>query len=214
MKLLGVLLILMVVSITPAYAHNFLAFHPENFRTQEPLVIDNPTKNWFTLEEIQRLGESHFYTFNGIQGERLFFSVRVPDQHQYIDFRPSFDMLFGNSKILAMPINEKFTEEFSRTEWRITAQMEFIVPQDGIYTIRLHDELGHYQVGDIGKFAFVTGQTNHDLTIIDWIHAPITIVSIAWFFEEFVQVAIWFFLILIVVIAIIAVIVTRRDKNG
>jgi len=49
--------------------------------------------------------------------------------------------------------------------------------------VRVHDELSHYEFGNVGKFSFVIG-FEENLTIFDWIQFPLWYGQVKLFFGE------------------------------
>ena len=182
-KIIPVLMILLVVSTTPAFADRLLAVYPDNTKTKEPLFIRDTQTSSFTLEETVSFGQSHFYIFNAKVGDTIFMQVNVPDKEPYRDFRPSFDLLLGNEKRIANPVMERFHDDFTDTDWLTTAELTVLIVEDGTYMVRVHDELTHYQFGDVGKFSFEIGFDN-SFNFIDWIMLPILYGQVKLFFGE------------------------------
>ena len=208
-KIIPVVMILLVVSLTPAFAHTQLAVYPDNQRTASPLIISDTQKSQYTLEETVRVGQNHFYSFSGKAGDTIFMQIRVPDKEPYRDFRPSFDLLLGDDKTIALPVMERMHDDLTDTDWLVTAELTVLLDQDGLYQVRVHDELTHYQFGDVGKFSFVIGFEER-FTIIDWILAPTWIAQMKLFFGESIQVIIWLMAIFVVFVGIWHVVTNRR----
>lgn len=209
-KIIPVLIILFVVSMTPAFSERLLAVDPDNERTQNPLFIKDTQTSSFTLEKTTRLGVSHYYSFNGKAGDTIFMQVNVPDEEPYRDFRPSFDILLGNEKTIAIPTSERFHDNLYDEDWLTTAKLTVLLEKDGKYLIRVHDELSHYEFGNVGKFSFVIG-FEENLTIFDWIQFPLWYGQVKLFFGEIMLVIIML-LILFSALMITWYVVSNRKR--
>ena len=83
---------IIIIGTAPAFAIELLTYYPENNQLQTAIPIPDPFRNsYFTLEEFEREGQSHWYTFNGRQGQIIFIRTNVPDIDSSRDFVPSFD---------------------------------------------------------------------------------------------------------------------------
>lgn len=199
-KLIPVILLLTVFSLTPAFAHELIAVRPDNTMYQKAVFFPNPsTESYFTLEEFEVQGQSHWYAFNGLQGQEVFIQTLVPNAVHMRNFTPCFDLLIGGEKVTPKPQKTLYIEEFSQTSWFITCELKMELPSDGFYYIRAHDELNHYNVGDVGKFSLGFGEAE-DFTIFDWIKVPFWLLHINLFFENLVFV--WLMLVLLVIISV------------
>lgn len=185
-KIIPVIMILLLVSTPSAFADRLLAINPDNQRSETPLFIKDTQTPSFTLEHVVRNGQNHFYSFNGEAGETISMKVNVPDIEPFRDFRPSFDLLIGNEKIIANPVMDRFHDRFTDTDWITTAELVVLLDQDGTYQIRVHDELTHYQFGNVGKFSFEIGfDKRFDIIdIVDLILAPFLYGHVKLFFGE------------------------------
>ncbi len=210
-KIIPVIMILLVVSITPAFANKLIAVHPDNERTANPLFISDTQTRSFTLEETVRLGGNHFYSFNGKAGDTIFMQVNVPDLEPYRDFRPSFDLLLGNEKTIAIPVMERFHNNLYDEDWLTTAELTVLLEQDGTYLVRVHDELTNYEFGNVGKFSFVIGFENN-FTIFDWIQAPFWLGQVKLFFGEELLVIFWLLVLFSAIMISSFFIINRRTR--
>lgn len=212
-KLIPILLLIVIVTTSPAYAHKLIAVYDENTTFQTSTFFPDPFNNsYFTLEEFTREGQSHWYAFVGTQGQEVFIQTLVPDLQKTSDFTPCFDLIIGNGKVSPKVMKKDFIEEFSSTDWTVTCELTLTLPSDGLYYIRAHDELNHFNVGDVGKFSMAIG-TVDNFSVIDWVQAPIWLLQIYVFFENFMLVA--FVLVMAVVIStwfILALNGNRRNK--
>ena len=204
--------ILLLTFAPEADAHKLLAVDPDNTMFQTAQQIPNPFEgSYFTLERFEREGQSHWYSFIGIEGEEIFIQTLVPDIDLSRDFTPCFDLLIGQDKATPEVMKKPFVEEFSGTEWIITCELTMTLPDDGLYYIRAHDELHHYSVGDTGKFSLGIG-IEEDFTIFDWIQVPFWLMHMNLFFEN--NVLVWIMLVLVLILAVIILVaISRRGTN-
>lgn len=210
-KLIPIVFLLIIISTNPAFAHKLLAVNDNNTMFQTSTVIPDPFGNsYFTLETFEREGQSHWYAFNGIKGERVLIQTLVPDIESSRDFTPCFDLLIGQDKVTPDPIRKNFLEDITNSNWIITCELDMILPSDGLYYVRAHDELHHYEFGDTGKFSFAIG-TMDNLTIFDWMQVPFWILHVNLFFENLVFVWIMLSLLVVVAVIILYMIMRRRD---
>lgn len=191
-------------------AHELIAVEPENTMFQSSVIFPNPfTESYFTLEHFDREGQSHWYSFNGIEGEQVIIQTLVPDMEGTNNITPCFDLLIGEDKVTPDQQKTRYVEDFSNTNWFVTCEVNMILPDDGVYFIRAHDDLGHYSVGDTGKFSLAFG-VEEDFSIIDWIFAPLWILQINSFFEN--NVFVWIILVLVFVLVVI-ILFSLKKKN-
>ena len=198
-KILSVVLVLLLFSTTPAFAHKLFAVYDKNTTFETATFFPDPfNDSYFTLEEFSREGESHWYSFVGSNGQEIFIQTLIPDIASSGDFTPCFDLIIGQGKVSPKVMKEVFIEEFSNTEWIVTCELTLTLPSDGLYYIRVHDELNHFNVGDTGKFSMAVG-TQENFTLFDWIQTPIWYLQIHVFFENFYLV--WFLIVMAIVIS-------------
>jgi len=203
----------LVVGTAPAFGIELLAYFPDNNMMQTAIPIPNPFRNsYFTLEEFEREGQSHWYTFNGREGQIISIRTNVPDIENSRDFVPSFDLILSDGQKLIAPTQmTRFHEPLTNTDWIVRAELRVELPETGVYFIRSHDELHNYHLGDTGKFSLFVGEMD-DLSFADWIQVPFWILLVNQFFENFVFVTIM--LTLLFTIAVIAfVMINRSGKN-
>jgi len=203
-------LLLGIATIPPASALKLLAVNDDNTSFQTATFIPDPSENsYFTLETFDREGQSHWYAFVGEKGEIITIQTLVPDLPISRLFTPSFDLLIGQDKVTPQTQRTPFVQEFTNTNWFVTAELKMTLPSDGLYYIRAHDELHHYSQGDTGKFSLVVGEVDN-LSFFDILQVPFWILHVNLFFENLVFVWVMLVLLLIVAIAIIMRI-RRRD---
>lgn len=211
-KLIYIILVLVVIGTTPAFAHKLLWVSDENTTFQTASFIPDPfTNSYFTLEEFTRQGQSHWYSFVGIEGQEVFIQTLVPDIASSRDFEPCFDLLIGDAKVTPKVMKKEFHEEFSDTDWIITCELTITLPDDGLYYIRAHDQLDHYEVGDTGKFSLSIGTTD-EFSLLDWIQLPIWLVHLHLFFENNLFVAFVLLISFIVMILLVIALTNNRNK--
>ncbi len=210
--LIGVPLIFFSGTIHDAFGLKLLATDPDNTMAGTATHIPDPFNNsYFTLEKFEREGQSHWYSFIGKEGQVILIQTNVPDIPSSRDFVPSFDLLIGNDKVTAPTQSTPFFEEFTKTNWIKTAELRMVLPDDGIYFIRAHDELFNYHVGATGKFSLVAGEVDN-LTFLEWIQVPFWILLVNQFFENLTFV--WIMLsLLFVIVVIVFVMINRRAPN-
>lgn len=209
--LLTVLLI-GIATIPPVSALKLLAVHDDNTMFQTATLIPDPFNNsYFTLETFEREGQSHWYSFVGQKGSVIIIQTLVPDIESSRDFTPSFDLLIGVDKVTPDTQRTRFHQEFTNTNWFLTAELKMTLPSDGLYYIRAHDELHHYGLGDTGKFSLVVGEVDN-LSFFDWLQVPFWILHVNLFFENLVFVWIMLVLLLIIVVTVF-VMINRRNRK-
>lgn len=204
--------VISLLTIEEASAHELIAVRPDNTMFQQSLFFPNSDiESHFTLEEFEREGQSHWYRFNGIKDQQVLIQILVPNIESTRNFSPCFDLIIGEDKVTPESERTEFIEDISNTDWLITCKVRMNLPDDGVYFIRAHDELFHYEVGDTGKFSMAFG-TSEDLSIVDWLYIPIWILQANLFFENLVYVWIMLVLILVAVILVIYYL-NKRGKN-
>jgi len=210
--LIGVPLIFFSGTIQDAFGLKLLSTSDDNSMAGTATHIPDPFNNsYFTLEVFEREGQSHWYSFIGQKGQEILIQTNVPDIESSRDFVPSFDLLIGNDKVTAPTQSTMFFEEFTNTNWIKTAELRMVLPDDGIYFIRAHDELFNYHIGATGKFSLVVGEVDN-LSLLDWIQVPFWILLVNQFFENFVFVTIMLTFLFIIAV-IVFVMINRRGKN-
>jgi len=213
-KLIPILLIgILLVGTTPAFAHKLLANDPDNNLLGKAILIPDPFNNsYFTLEKFDIRGESHWYEFFGQKGQIISIRTLVPDIPSSSDFTPSFALIRGTDKITQVDTTRQpFHEDTTNTDWFVTAHMKVELQETGQYFIRAHDELHHYSVGDTGKFSLEVGEID-ELDFLDYLQLPYWILLVNLFFENLVFV--WIMLSLLFVILVIAFyMINRRGKS-
>ena len=199
------------MAIPPASAIKFLAVD-DNMMFQTATFIPDPfNDSYFTLEKFDIRGESHWYQFVGREGQIITIRTLVPDIESSRNFTPSFDLLIGQEKVTPESQMTRFHEEFTNTDWFITAELTMTLPSEGLYYIRAHDELHHYSQGDTGKFSMVVGEDDV-LDFGDYLQLPYWLLLVNQFFENFVYV--WIMLsLLFAVVVIVFVMINRRGKK-
>jgi hypothetical protein len=202
----------LIFGTTQAFAVELLAYHPDNTMIQTATHIPDPFNNsYFTLEVFEREGQSHWYSFTGREGQEIIIRTNVPDIESSRDFTPSFDLIIGESKVIAPTQKTRFHEDLTNTDWFVTAELRMTLPDDGIYFVRAHDELFNYHLGATGKFSLFVGEPDN-LSFFDWIQVPFWILLVNQFFENFVFVTIMLTL-LFSIIVIVFVMINRRGKS-
>lgn len=212
-KIIPILLIgILVVGTTPAFAHKLLANDPDNTNNGNAVFIPDPFNNsYFTLEDFSIRGESHWYQFFGKEGQIISIRTLVPDIDSSRDFTPSFALIKGTEKITQVNTTRTpFHEDTTNTDWFVTAQMRVELPETGQYFIRAHDELQNYAQGDTGKFSLEVGEIDN-LNLGDYLQLPYWILLVNMFFENFVFV--WIMLSLLFAIVVIVFVMINRRGN-
>ena len=213
-KIIPILLIgIILIGTTPAFAHKLLANDPDNNLLGKAVFIPDPfNHSYFTLEKFDIRGESHWYQFFGKEGQIISIRTLVPDIESSSDFTPSFALIHGTEKITQVDTTRtQFHEETTNTDWFVTAHMRVELPETGIYFIRVHDELHHYSQGDTGKFSLEVGEID-ELDLGDYLQLPYWILLVNMFFENFVFV--WIMLsFLFAIVVIVFVMINRRGKK-
>jgi len=209
--LIGIPLIFFSGTIQDAFGLKLLSTDDNTMAGKATHIPDPFNNSYFTLEKFEREGQSHWYSFNGQKGQEILIQTNVPDIESSRDFVPSFDLIIGNDKVIAPTQNTMFFEEFTNTNWIKTAELRMVLPDDGIYFIRAHDELHHYSIGDTGKFSLVVGEVDN-LSFLEWIQVPFWILLVNQFFENFVFVTLML-TFLFAVAVIVFVMINRRDKT-
>ncbi len=210
-KLFIIVFLFALMAIPPASAIKFLAVD-DNMMFQTATFIPDPfNDSYFTLEKFDIRGESHWYQFVGREGQIITIRTLVPDIESSRNFTPSFDLLIGQEKVTPESQMTRFHEEFTNTDWFITAELTMTLPSEGLYYIRAHDELHHYSQGDTGKFSMVVGEDDV-LDFGDYLQLPYWLLLVNQFFENFVYV--WIMLsLLFAVVVIVFVMINRRGKK-
>ena len=212
-KLLLAFVIVVSIATPSAFAHKLLAVSPENTMKEIAIPIPDPSRqSWFTLEEFERQGQSHWYSFVGKAGDQILIQTMVPSIEHSRNFTPSFDLLIGDGKVIAQPVVKNYFEPYSKTNWIVKAELEITLPSDGTYYIRAHDELHHYSVGDVGKFALGIGD-KESFSFIENLMVPIWILQVNMFFGN--AIFVWMVLVIVLILSIILlVLIANREKKS
>lgn len=215
-KLFTIVFLFGLMAIPPAFANELIAIYPDNtmFQTAVP-IPNNLGESYFTVEEFEREGQSHWYSFVGINGQQVLIQTLIPDLPSTSDnpagFTPCFDLLIGEDKVTPTSMRVAFFEPVTNTKWFITCEVIMTLPSDGLYYIRAHDELGHYEVGDLGKFSLAFGEGD-SLDFFDWLQVPFWILVVNQFYENYTFV--WMMLVFLFIITVtVFYILSKRNKK-
>ena len=211
-KLFTILFLFGLMAIPPAFANELIAINPDNTMFQTSVPIPNILgESYFTLEQFEREGQSHWYSFVGINGQQVLIQTLVPDLPSTSEFTPCFDLIIGEDKETPRSMRMPFFEPVTNTKWFITCELRTTLPSDGLYYIRAHDELGHYEFGDTGKFSLAFGEGDN-LDFFDWLQVPFWILAVNQFFENLTFV--WMMLsFLFVITVIVFYMLWKRNKK-
>lgn len=216
-QLIPVIIMMVLFSVTilgfgEAYAQELISVSPDNTMFQTSTVIPNPINHeHFTLEEFERRGQSHWYAFVGFEGQEVLIKTRVPNIPNSATFTPCFDLLIGEDKVTPDVERVSVVDDFYGVEWIETCELNITLPDGGLYYIRAHDELHHYEVGDRGKFSLVVGQGD-DLSFFERLLVPYWSMHVHLFFENLVFV--WISLSLVLVLAITILYLFKKRNNN
>lgn len=210
--IIGVSFIIIFNGVENAFANELISVSPDNTMFQTSTVLPNPINHeYFTLEEFERRGQSHWYAFVGFEGQEILIKTRVPNIPNSATFTPCFDLLIGEDKITPEVKRVEVFNDFYGVEWIETCELNITLPDDGLYYIRAHDELHHYEVGDRGKFSLVIGEGD-DLSFFERLLVPYWSMHVHLFFENLVFV--WISLSLVLVLAITILYLFKKRNNN
>ena len=211
-KILIVFVLVISIATPSAFAHKLLAVEPKNTMKEIAIPIPDPSKqSWFTLEEFEREGQSHWYSFIGTKGQEILIQTMVPNIDHSRNFNPSFDLLISDEKVTAIPVSKNYYEPYSKTNWIIKAELKITLPDDGIYYIRAHDQLHHYSIGDVGKFALGIGE-KESFSFVENLLIPVWGLQVNLFFGNLMFV--WVSLVLaFVLVVIFLVLLMKKDER-
>ena len=203
--LLGSLLVLLVVSVPSAFAHNLISAYPDNRvidnAVQLPSVLDG---SWFTLE-VSDGNTIHYYQLDLERNQEVgMIQVLVPATNQPLDVY-ELNVISSTTSLVAVPLEEPvlFTEEITQSDWYIIYDETFVAPETDTYTFIISNVSG-----ESGKFAFVIGN-DEEFILDNFIFIlPSAIFQIKWFFDDFL-----FFILLFSVLIIIDFVIVKKFKK-
>ena len=227
-KVLAVLLVLAVVSASPAYGHKLISHDDSHRSLDSALHIPDHKISWAIYENLDT-NEAKFYTFDAKKGDPFFASIVVPKISGLEEYSPSL-LLMGSDKETVssndgsvslegfqfktqkslyegtFPGNE-FYEPFGQVTYWERQEIKTALPNDGKYFVVVMDEKNQS-----GKYSLAIG------TIEDFSAADLfTILPKAWietkfFVNDYSSVAI-FFLIFSIMLIIPVYFIIRKKKR-
>jgi len=203
--LLGSLLVLLVVAVPTASAHNLISAYPDNRVINNAVMIPSVLDDsWFTLE-VSDGNEIHYYQIDLERNQEVkTIQVLVPATNQPLDVY-ELNVIGTTTSLVAVPLEEPvlFTEEITQSDWYIIYDEEFVAPETDTYTFIISNESG-----ESGKFAFTIG--NEEKFILDSFIfiLPSSIFQIKWFFDDWT-----FFILLFSALIIIDIVLVKKFRK-
>lgn len=187
--LVPIIAVMMFASIPSAFAHTMLSAYENNTSEETALEIpDFRTASYFSLEEADKF-DLRWYKIIGdkddlveniqvlvpkIDGVSLNYEINIVSEDRV--FREQFES--------QEPV--EFHEPFSNTDWWIVQDIDYVLPQGGIFYIVVTNE----DVVD-NKYAFAIG-SEESFEIDDYVFFPVTVLTMKYFFED------WLFFISVI----------------
>ena len=186
-KLFLLVLVVMIISISPAYGHKLISHDDSHRDFDSALVIPDHKISWAIYENLG-VEESKFYTFDAKKGDSFYASIVIPKLEGLEKYSPSLilmndDLYAGNGPSANIessvqkflyegdyPGNE-FYEPFGQVTYWERQEVNTIIPEDGQYFILVLDEKNQS-----GKYSLAIG-TIEDFSGADFF----TILPKAWF---------------------------------
>lgn len=230
-----ILLCIVVISPTQAFAHKLIPTDGSNTEINSALIIPDPVVSWAMYEELNK--NPLYYTFDAKKGEKLYASIVIPKLHGLENFTPSLVFIaptFSLDLISELQIKDmsksfthsipngytavvfdydqvlpskEFYEPFGQITYWERQEINLIIPVDAKYYLAVYDSSGHY-----GKLALAIGYVE-DFSALDFL----TVLPLAWFesryFVEDYSTPILSIIIILGIISGLAFLVYRKVKK-
>jgi len=222
-KIITMLFILIIVSISPAYGHKLISHDDTHRDFDSALQIPDHKISWAIYENLGT-NEAKFYSFDAKQGDSFYASIVIPKINGLEEYSPSFVLMdstvFENdSTSFENQLNtEKFLyegkfpgtefyEPFGQVTYWERQEVRTQIPSDGKYFIVVMDEKNQE-----GKYSLAIG------TIEDFSGENIfTILPKAWldtklFVDDYLSIGILFFVLVAIPTIPILIIIRKRKR--
>ena len=226
-KVLSLLLVLAIVSASPAYGHKLINHDDSHRSFDSALHIPDHKISWAIYENLGA-NEAKFYIFDAKKGDSFYASIVVPKISGLEEYSPSLLLINneetisynGNSDSLeklqsktqkslyegTFPGNE-FYEPFGQVTYWERQEIKTILPYDGEYFVVVMDEKNQS-----GKYSLAIG------TIEDFSGSDLfTILPKAWietklFVNDYVSITIFFLVISTIFIIPVCFIIRKKKR--
>jgi len=177
-KLVIPLLIIVLISTSPAYGHKLISNNDSHRILEKALEIPDHTISWAIYEELGKK-DAKFYKFNAIHGESFYASIVIPKISGLENYSPTLALagkgIHENDKI-PIQVNgmgikkteyrgdypgREFYESFGQVTYWERQELKTTIPMDGEYYIIVFDEKNQS-----GKYSLAIG-TVEDFSVVD-----------------------------------------------
>ncbi|MDF2429021.1 MAG: hypothetical protein OPY05_00275 [Nitrosopumilus sp.] len=175
MKTMLFLFLIILVSLSPAYAHKLISHDDAHRNFESALKIPDHKVSWAIYENLGE-NEAKFYTFEAVKGDSFYASIVIPKIEGLEEYSPTL-VLVGDDNSGKKKINyEKdfpgveFYEPFGQITYWERQEFKTEIPADGTYFLVVMDEKNQS-----GKYSLAIG-TIEDFSLVDFF----TILPKAW----------------------------------
>ena len=228
-KVLALLLVLAIVSASPAYGHKLISHDDSHRILDSALHIPDHKISW-TIYENLGANEAKFYTFDAKKEDSFYASIVVPKINGLEEYSPSL-LLMGSDEETAsnnadsgslekfqfktqkslyegkFP-GDEFYEPFGQVTYWERQEIKTTLPYDGKYFVVVMDEKNQS-----GKYSLAIG------TIEDFSGADLfTILPKAWietklFVNDYLSIAIFFLITVSIILVVPVYFIIRKKKR-
>ena len=227
-KVLALLLVLVIISASPAYGHKLISHDDSHRSPDSALEIPDHKISWAIYENLGA-DEAKFYTFDAKKGDSFYASIVVPKINGLEQYSPSLLLVGSDEETISnngdsdsleklqfktqkslyegtFPGNE-FYEPFGQVTYWERQEIKTILPYDGEYFVVVMDEKNQS-----GKYSLAIG-TIEDFSGVDLF----TILPKAWietklFVNDYLSIATFFLIISIILIIPIYFIIRKKKR--
>ena len=187
-KILGLILLLIIISTSPAYAHKLISHDDSHRNFEQALVVPDHQISWAIYENLGA-NEAKFYKFSAKHGESFYASIVIPKISGLEDYSPTMALIghgiqsndsipFETSNMGVKRVDyqsdfpgREFYEPFGQITYWERQELTTTFVKDGEYYIIVFDEKNQN-----GKYSLAIG-TIEDFSFVDFF----TILPKAWF---------------------------------
>lgn len=226
-KVLALLLVLAIISASPAYGHKLISHDDSHRSFDSALHIPDHKISWAIYENLGA-NEAKFYIFDAKKGDSFYASIVVPKISGLEEYSPSL-LLMNNEETISNNANSdsleklqfktkkslyegtfpghEFYEPFGQVTYWERQEIKTTLPYDGKYFVVVMDEKNQS-----GKYSLAIG------TIEDFSGADLfTILPKAWietklFVNDYVSIIIFFLVISTILIIPIYFIIRKKKR--
>ncbi|UCE11349.1 MAG: hypothetical protein JSW61_05295 [Candidatus Thorarchaeota archaeon] len=189
----------------------------------DAVEIPDATKSWVIYSEVHEASEGHYYRFHMHQGERIRFTLMIPNYMSDTGFAPGavlmgpglvnqgvapsyVEVANGTGVIVIEGVDPEHAEYegFTPSTFRVVVDVNIIAPESGEYYLVVHDaDMG-------GPFGMAIGYVE-SFTLDEWILVPVNVIGI--YLWQGQSLAIVFAPMLATVIVGLWVVATKKNED-